>query len=160
MWAIVSLLHPAQGIPCPADCLILTEIRTEALRTESVRVPLLQATVQAALAALPGDAVSSRIPRTDPQYAEYTQYGEDALVTAIFCILICASFGTVMIRWLSPYLLEKVNPEITLNPTASPPPGADLLQDTGIVCMQSALCVRHCAVCELSFNASILTLRS
>ena len=69
-----------------------------------------QATVQAALAALPTDMVNMRIPRSDPKYASYAQYGNDALVTGIFCILICGSLGTLLIRYFSPFLLEKVSP--------------------------------------------------
>ena len=67
----------------------------------------LQATVQATLAALPMDQVNSLIPKGTPKYAQYSRWAEDALVTAIFCILICGSLGTVLIRWFSGFLLDK-----------------------------------------------------
>ena len=75
-----------------------------------------QATVQAALAASPMDAVNiaypdaldSRgvpVPRT-PESARYHQFAEDALVTGVFCIVICSAVGTLLIRWFAPVLLE------------------------------------------------------
>lgn len=66
-----------------------------------------KATVQATLAALPLDQVNARIPKNSPEYAENARWAEDALVTAIFCILICGTVGTISIRWLAPYLLDK-----------------------------------------------------
>lgn len=70
----------------------------------------MQATVQATLAALPLDQVNSRIPGNSPEYADNARWAEDALVVAIFCILICGTVGTISIRWCAPYLLEKVSP--------------------------------------------------
>ena len=69
---------------------------------------LLQATVQATLAALPMDQVQALIPKNSPVYAENMRWAEDALVTAIFCILICGSLGTLLIRYSRSFLLERV----------------------------------------------------
>lgn len=64
--------------------------------------------MQATLANLPLDQVNQVYAKTDPQYPEYARWAEEALVTAVFCIIICGAFGTLAIRWLSPLLLEKV----------------------------------------------------
>ncbi len=68
----------------------------------------MQATVQATLANLPLDQVNEAIPKTDPQYNNYAMWAEEALVTAVFCIIICGAFGTLAIRWFAPVLLDKV----------------------------------------------------
>lgn len=68
--------------------------------------------MQATLAALPLDQVNSKIPRSSPDYAKNQRWAEDALVTSIFCIIICGTLGTILIRWLAPYLLEKVRPSV------------------------------------------------
>ena len=67
-----------------------------------------QATVQATLANLPTDAVNAAYPVGDPQHAAYSQWAEEALVTAVFCILLCAAIGTFAIRYFAPLLLSKV----------------------------------------------------
>ena len=64
--------------------------------------------MQATLANLPLDQVNQVYAKTDPQYASYAQWAEEALVTAVFCIIICGAFGTLAIRWLAPVLLDKV----------------------------------------------------
>lgn len=69
----------------------------------------MQATVQATLALLPLDQVNALIPKNSPRYAQYHSYANDALVIAVFTILICGSLGTILIRWFSPFLLTKVN---------------------------------------------------
>ena len=69
----------------------------------------LQATVQATLALLPLDQVNALIPKNDPRYAKYHSYAEDALVIAVFTILIAGGIGTILIRWFSPFLLIKVS---------------------------------------------------
>lgn len=66
--------------------------------------------MQAALGALPLDQINRAYSPNDPRYAEYRRYGEDALVTSVFCILICGSIGTLLIRWFSGILLDKVRP--------------------------------------------------
>ncbi|KAK9826729.1 hypothetical protein WJX81_002380 [Elliptochloris bilobata] len=71
-----------------------------------------KATVQAALAASPMDAVRAAYP--GPPTAEsrqYTQFAEDVLVTAVFCIVICSAIGTLLIRWFAPVLLEQAGDE-------------------------------------------------
>ncbi len=69
---------------------------------------LMQATVQATLANLPMDQVQSAYKPTDPAYAENMRWAEEALVTAVFCIIICGAWGTLSIRYLAPFLLQKV----------------------------------------------------
>jgi len=69
---------------------------------------VMQATVQATLANLPMDQVQSAYKPTDPGYAENMRWAEEALVTAVFCIIICGAWGTLSIRYLAPFLLEKV----------------------------------------------------
>lgn len=36
-------------------------------------------------------------------------WAEEALVTAVFCIIICGAWGTLSIRYSAPFLLEKVS---------------------------------------------------
>ena len=67
----------------------------------------MQATVQATLANLPIDQVQSAYKPTDPGYAENMRWAEECLVTAVFCIIICGAWGTLSIRYLAPFLLEK-----------------------------------------------------
>ena len=67
--------------------------------------------MQAALAASPMDAVRAAYPGPPtPESLRYTQFAEDALVTAVFCIVICSAVGTLLIRWFAPVLLEHVRP--------------------------------------------------
>ena len=63
--------------------------------------------MQATLANLPMDQVQSTYSKSDPAYADNMRWAEDALVTAVFCIIICGAWGTLSIRYLSPFLLEK-----------------------------------------------------
>lgn len=70
----------------------------------------MQATVQATLANLPMDQVDASIAKTDPRYPLYEQWAEEALVTAVFCIILCGAFGTLAIRYTAPLLLDKVCP--------------------------------------------------
>ncbi|EIE25667.1 hypothetical protein COCSUDRAFT_46326 [Coccomyxa subellipsoidea C-169] len=87
-----------------------------------------KATVQATLANLPLDQVNEAIPKTDPQYNNYAMWAEEALVTAVFCIIICGAFGTLAIRWFAPVLLDKAPEEddptaaIVTGPSSSSPP--------------------------------------
>lgn len=72
---------------------------------------LMQATVQAALALLPRDAVIAvygKTPTTD-QGRRYAEYAQNVLTTAVFCILICGSIGTLLIRIFAPVLLQRVS---------------------------------------------------
>ncbi len=64
--------------------------------------------MQATLANLPLDAVGTAFPPGDPQRAQYEQWAEEALVTAVFCILLCASIGSLAIRYFAPLLLTRV----------------------------------------------------
>lgn len=80
-----------------------------------------QATVQATLANLPLDAVAAAFPVGDPRRAQYEQWAEDALVTAVFCILLCATFGTLAIRYFAPLLLVRVRPPLCSAPEAGCP---------------------------------------
>ncbi|KAK9810538.1 hypothetical protein WJX72_012364 [[Myrmecia] bisecta] len=81
-----------------------------------------KATVQAALAASPMDAVVAAYKPGTPEYVEYHKWAEDALTIAVFCILICGSIGTILIKWLSPYLLEQAEElaDDAASQTASP----------------------------------------
>ena len=54
------------------------------------------------------DQVQSTYAPTDPAYAENMRWAEEALVTAVFCIIICGAWGTLSIRYLAPFLLQKV----------------------------------------------------
>ena len=90
-----------------------------------------QATVQAALAASPMDAVRAAYPGPPtPESRRYAQFAEDALVTAVFCIVICSAVGTLLIRWFAPVLLEHVRPDLCCHLThvsytlCLPPQGA------------------------------------
>lgn len=65
--------------------------------------------MQATLANLPLDQVNAVYDKTDPLYTQYATWAEEALVTAVFCIIICGAFGTMAIRYLSPLLLEQVS---------------------------------------------------
>jgi hypothetical protein len=67
--------------------------------------------VQAALAASPMDAVRAAYPGPPtPEAARYGRFAEDALVTAVFCIVICSAVGTLLIRWFAPALLDQARP--------------------------------------------------
>jgi hypothetical protein len=79
---------------------------------------LWQATVQAALGQLPSDAVARAYPVGSPNYERYTQYGTDALTTAVFEIIISGTLGSLMVRWLSPLLLKAVRPTCGCSHTA------------------------------------------
>ena len=67
-----------------------------------------QATVQAALAGLPAEAIARAYPAGTPGREEHVQWGVDAQVTAVFEILISGTLGCLMVRWLSPKLLPQV----------------------------------------------------
>lgn len=64
--------------------------------------------MQAALGQLPSDAVARAYPVGSPNHDRYTQYGTDALTTAVFEIIISGTLGSLMVRWLSPLLLKAV----------------------------------------------------
>ena len=67
-----------------------------------------QATVQAALALSPMDAVMAAYHKGDPNYTQYREYAQEAQVTAIFCIVLCSAIGTLLIRFFAPLLLVQV----------------------------------------------------
>ena len=94
-----------------------------------------QATVQATLANLPLDAVASAFPASDPRRAQYEQWAEDALVTAVFCILLCAAIGTLAIRYFAPLLLTRVR-------SAAPHPRNALAK--AAVCRGHMHCMHAC----------------
>lgn len=64
--------------------------------------------MQAALGQLPADAVARAYPVGSPKHAAYTQWGTDALTTAVFEIIISGTMGSLLVRWLSPFLLKPV----------------------------------------------------
>ena len=76
--------------------------------------------MQATLANLPMDQVQSTYAKSDPAYADNMRWAEDALVTAVFCIIICGAWGTLSIRYLSPFLLEKACSSDQTPSSASP----------------------------------------
>jgi hypothetical protein len=63
-----------------------------------------KATVQAALAAAPLDAIINAKGPGSPDVA----YGEAILTTSVFAILICAPLGVTLIHYFAPHLLEKM----------------------------------------------------
>ena len=67
-----------------------------------------QATVQAALASLPLEAVNKAYPVGSPNYAQYHQWATDALTVAVFEVIISGTLGCLLVRWLSPLLLTQV----------------------------------------------------
>ena len=95
---VARLTSPLQVSTATYDCAPLSTVADTSI----------QATVQATLANLPMDQVQSTYATTDPAYAENMRWAEDALVTAVFCIIICGAWGTLSIRYLAPFLLQKV----------------------------------------------------
>lgn len=79
-------------------------------------VTLPQATVQAALASLPGEAIARAYPVGTPGRERYVQWGVDAQVTAVFEILISGTLGCLMVRWITPKLLKQVNTASSTSP--------------------------------------------
>ena len=78
-------------------------------RSHTLTSALVQATVQAALALSPLDAVRLAYPnRNAPGAAQYYEWANEVVTIAIFCILICATVGTLLIRISAPQLLVKV----------------------------------------------------
>ena len=67
----------------------------------------LQATVQAALALAPRDAVTAAY-QPDPEATPYYDFATEALTIAVFEILIAGTLGTLLIRLTAPRLLDKV----------------------------------------------------
>ena len=74
------------------------------------RAACVQATVQAALALSPGDAVKAAYSTnpTGDEARRYTGFATEALTIAVFEILIAGTLGTLLIRFFAPLLLEKV----------------------------------------------------
>jgi hypothetical protein len=64
-----------------------------------------KATVQAALAAAPLDAILQSQGADSPD----RYYGEAILTTSVFAILICAPIGVTLIHFFAPHLLEKAD---------------------------------------------------
>lgn len=64
--------------------------------------------MQAALGSLPADAVARAYPVGSPKHEQYTQWGQDALTTAVFEIIISGTLGCLLVRWLTPFLLKTV----------------------------------------------------
>ncbi len=92
----------------------------------------LQATVQAALASLPAEAIARAYPVGTPGRQEHVQWGVDAQVTAVFEILISGTLGCLMVRWLSPKLLPQVASAPARSPPSAPPavlPGSTAVSD-------------------------------
>ena len=61
--------------------------------------------MQAALGQMPLDAVEKAFPVGNPNRAKYVRWGQDALTTSVFEIIISGTLGSLLIRWLSPLLL-------------------------------------------------------
>ena len=104
-------------------------------RSQMLTYALVQATVQAALALSPLDAVQLAFPdKHAPGAAQYYEWAHEVVTIAIFCILICATVGTLLIRISAPHLLVKVSrsrrleveggawPAIVPTPACKPPP--------------------------------------
>lgn len=68
----------------------------------------MQATVQAALALSPRDAVNAAYQPKSAEGIRYGGYATDALTIAVFEILIAGTLGTLLIRFFAPKLLDKV----------------------------------------------------
>lgn len=68
----------------------------------------MQATVQAALALSPRDAVNAAYQANSVEGVRYGGYATDALTIAVFEILIAGTLGTLLIRFFAPRLLDKV----------------------------------------------------
>lgn len=95
VWCAAGL--PLEALPCHSH-------------SQTWTVALLQATVQAALALSPLDAVQLAYPNKNaPGAAQYYEWAHEVVTIAIFCILICATVGTLLIRISAPQLLEKVS---------------------------------------------------
>jgi hypothetical protein len=65
-----------------------------------------KATVQASLSAVPLALINSALAG-QPDYAQWQKWGDDVLATGIFAIIVCGTFGTLLVYWLAPVLLEK-----------------------------------------------------
>lgn len=67
-----------------------------------------KATVQAALAAAPLERVEAEMgaPEAGAAAAEYTKFGEDALVTILLSVLICGPLGVALVALLGPMLVK------------------------------------------------------
>lgn len=65
-----------------------------------------KATVQASLSAVPLALINS-VMAGSPDFEQWQQWGEDCLATGIFAIIVCATFGTLLVFWTAPVLLEK-----------------------------------------------------
>ena len=74
-----------------------------------------QATVQAALASLPLEAVTKAYPVGSPEYAQYHAWATDALTTAVFEVIISGTLGCLLVRWLSPLLLPQARRTLRLH---------------------------------------------
>lgn len=68
----------------------------------------MQATVQAALALSPRDAVTAAYPAGSNEAVRYGAFATEALTIAVFEILIAGTLGTLLIRFFAPKLLDKV----------------------------------------------------
>ncbi|KAL3133331.1 hypothetical protein ABBQ38_007206 [Trebouxia sp. C0009 RCD-2024] len=66
-----------------------------------------KATVQAALALSPRDAVNAAYQPKSAEGIRYGGYATDALTIAVFEILIAGTLGTLLIRFFAPKLLDK-----------------------------------------------------
>lgn len=75
-----------------------------------------KATVQASLSAV-ALTFAQNLPDSDPNKPEWLRWGADILTTGVFAIIICASFGTLLVFVMAPILLEKqvwwVSPKVT-----------------------------------------------
>eukprot|EP00775_Hariotina_reticulata_P012218 gene12218-12356_t len=69
-----------------------------------------KATVQASLSAVPLSLINVA-KKNEPDFADWQQWGKDILATGIFAIIVCATFGTLLLYWTAPALLEQ-SPEV------------------------------------------------
>ena len=77
----------------------------------------MQATVQAALALSPRDAVNAAYSPSSEQGIRYGGYATEALTIAVFEILIAGTLGTLLIRFFAPKLLDKVKHRLHIHST-------------------------------------------
>lgn len=52
-----------------------------------------------------------RYKQSEPNYAEWEQWGYDILVTGVFAIIICGTLGLIAIHFLAPRLLLPADPD-------------------------------------------------
>ena len=100
-----------EALAACSGALMVSTVKTYDGIGRHVAVCVLQATVQAALALSPLDAVMSRYKSNlqDDEAVRYIGWANETLTTAVFCIIIAGSLGTLLIRIFSPMLLDQVS---------------------------------------------------